>query len=145
MAKELWANAFASLALTPDVLTLRVKQARPTWDEWRELQAAVRSIYQKADAKKMRLCLLFDLLEMGILNPMMLAEWKDLFEDLKPQTERIVICSAMVLPPLIREAVSLFLSSYSSVRKIYPCTTENEALLRFREHKSGASIEEGTP
>lgn len=127
----MWENAFASLTLvhTPAcILELRVLKEHPTWDEWRELQGAIRTFYAKAGTKGLRACLLFDLTKLGLLNPAMVQELIGLFKELREETARIVYCSAMVITaPFIRDALNFFLQSYDAVRPIYVCGTVADA------------------
>ena len=124
----LWANDFAALEYCPPVLTLRVIKSRPTWDEYRELQDSVRVFYTKADAQNRRICLLFDLQELGVLIPAMVQEWIDLFDELKEKTRRIIVCSAMVIASqIIRTAIDRFMQGYDAVRPIYICASVEEA------------------
>lgn len=132
-----WQNRFAALTLLREptcILELRVLTERPDWDEWRQLQSAVRTFYAQADAKGMRVCLLFELTVLGVLSPAMAHEWIALFQELREVTARIVRCSAMVIgTDLVRDAITFFLKTYNAARPIYVCASAEEALAKCAE------------
>ena len=143
-----YTNAFASLTLVQEptqILQLQVHTGLPSWGDFRALQQAVRVFYAKADSKKMRLCLLFDLRRLGLLIPAMVQEWIALFRELHAVTERIVVCSALVFEhKLVRDAVTLFLKTYDAARPVYACSGMDEALatLEARAKGGGAAASE---
>ena len=128
----MWGNEFASLTMTTRqscrIAELRALRAHPTWEEFREAQQAIRVLFQKADAKKMRICQVYDLREMGMLTPAMIQEWIQLFEELRSITERIVVCTVLVFDaPAIREALNVFLTNYKRARPVHVCASMDEA------------------
>ena len=137
-----WSDDFARLSMEKrkgkTVLHIIALRPRPSWEEWRTLQKAVRQFYAKADAKadgeNKKLCLVFDLRELGMLPIPMFQEWREMFDELRPITERIIHCSAMVLSPFIRDALLLFLQSYKSVSKIYISADVEEAIQMCVSH-----------
>lgn len=125
----LWQNAFASLRLEKKVLLLTVLKPTPSWDEFRELQAGMRTFYAKADAKQLQVFLLFDLCHLGMLSPVMAHEWVKLFNELREVTARIVEASALVVQmPAIRAALDLFLKTYKPERPVHVCASVEEAM-----------------
>ena len=135
-----WEDAFARLSMEKrkkvSFLHLTAIKSKPTWEEWRTMQDAVRKFYAQADASNMNMCLIFDLRNLGMLPLPMFHEWKELFDEVRPITKKIIHCSAMVLSSFIKDALVLFLKSYRSERKIYIEDDPERAIQACLSHKS---------
>ena len=135
----LWQNEFASLAhskragpTTPPTMDLVVKKPKPTWDELTELMEAIRVFYAKADEQKRQVCLLFDIRELSLLPPAMIVDFTKLFQGLRAVTERIVLCSAVVIHnPHTRAALDALLALYTTAKPLFVCSSVDEARGKF--------------
>ena len=102
---------------SPPNLVIAARRAQATDDEFRALVADAETAYRATDAP---FYLVFDLLRLELVPLHQAHAWMELFERVRPITERLLLCTSLCLAsPILRGGVELFLALYHPVKPLH--------------------------
>ena len=110
-------NDFAVFSFTKPILTITVKKASPTPQEWDWTKQTMITYYKTIDQQKFRMAIIFDLRKLGIMDLAIFKEWAALFQEYKEYTKRCVHRTSIITDNItIKIGLNVFFSLYTTVR-----------------------------
>ena len=121
-------NDFALFSFSKPLLTITVKKATPTAEEWEWTKQTMITFYQTIDSQGFRMSIIFDLRCLGIMELGIFKDWAELFQEYREYTKRCVYRTSIITDNLtIKIGLNLFFSLYTTVRPMKFASTLEEA------------------